>query len=255
MAAKELITFDKFTTQRIRRDVLSGERAPTNLRPRAYPEPPPGISTSHGIIYVKNSTGAHRERGEIIALDEALFDPEEAFETMIAPMRYDGKVDGVAIDLAASPEQWTQFGVYLEGTADGSEGQVLVAGMVPVNVEVVSLRHKYARPTTGDHTKLTSDWWGGARIMHTLTATGEQYVYCQLGNMTFPEYLGKTDAAINKNARGTVSVWDGAWGSEADSGANIESVGNRWANVGSGKWCYVAFSPLNGYPILTAAEC
>lgn len=65
--------------------------------------------------------------------------------------------------------------------------------------------------------------------------------------------LGKTDAAINKAASGTVSIYGGSTsGSETDTTENVTAY-NRFGNVGSGKWVYV-FPGENAWE-LEEAEC
>lgn len=65
--------------------------------------------------------------------------------------------------------------------------------------------------------------------------------------------FGKTDAAHNKSASGTVSVWDGtASASISDTGSDITAY-NRFGNIGSGKWVCCVLLPF-GWEIV-AAEC
>ena len=64
--------------------------------------------------------------------------------------------------------------------------------------------------------------------------------------------LGKTDAQITKASSGTVSIWDGAEGSEVDTGVNVTAY-NRFATVASAKWVWV--HSKRGRLYLTAAEC
>ena len=64
--------------------------------------------------------------------------------------------------------------------------------------------------------------------------------------------VGKTDAAHNKGASGTISIWSGTLGSETDSGVN-ETAWNKFGNVASGKWVAIANNG-NGYYIISA-EC
>lgn len=251
--AERLITFDEQTTQRIKRDVLRGERAPPTPRARAYEPLQLPLTTDNGIIFVKNTTGAQRSKGEILAIGSTVFSPETSFKQMIAPMRHEVVVNGVAIDLAATPDQMFRFCVLLEGIPDNSDGQALAVGVLPVKVNVTSTVHRYARPTTGDHTQLTSDWWGGAEIMQTVSDTGSQYLYCRLGTMPLRIYRGKTDASHALDATGTVSVWSGIGSGKSDSGANIENVYNPMAAVGSGKFVDVAW--VDGGPELIAARC
>lgn len=63
---------------------------------------------------------------------------------------------------------------------------------------------------------------------------------------------GKTDAAHNKGASGTVSIWSGTKGSETDTTENV-TAWNTFANIGSGKWVVVAW--VDGGWELIAAEC
>lgn len=64
--------------------------------------------------------------------------------------------------------------------------------------------------------------------------------------------LGKTDASHAKGASGTVSIWSGTPGSEGDTGVNVTAY-NRFADLESGKWCWVAWNGIGWY--LTAGEC
>ncbi len=65
--------------------------------------------------------------------------------------------------------------------------------------------------------------------------------------------LGKTDSSVNKGSSVTVSIWAGTFGSEADTGVNVTGVGNRWVNIGSGKWVLVAWNGTQ--PYIAAVEC
>lgn len=68
-------------------------------------------------------------------------------------------------------------------------------------------------------------------------------------------FLGKTDAAIDKGASGTVSVYLGdgiAKGMEADTGGNVTCY-NRFADVDGTRWVHFAW--VSGGLELTAAEC
>lgn len=64
--------------------------------------------------------------------------------------------------------------------------------------------------------------------------------------------VGKTSAAHNKNASGTVRVWVGAAGSEVDSGVDV-GAWNLFANVASSKWVSLRWVDGNWY--LVSAEC
>jgi hypothetical protein len=63
--------------------------------------------------------------------------------------------------------------------------------------------------------------------------------------------LGKTDAEITSGNSGTVSVWAGTPGSEADTSMNIASVYNRGsATVSSGDWVLVVLNGGNPYLLI-----
>lgn len=67
------------------------------------------------------------------------------------------------------------------------------------------------------------------------------------------ELLGKTDAAHNKGATGTISIYSGGTaGSETDTGVNISAY-CRFGNIGTGKWVYV-FPGENTWEVRNA-EC
>lgn len=84
---------------------------------------------------------------------------------------------------------------------------------------------------------------GGADTNETTISCVQHYVTTGV--------LGKTDASHAKSGTGTVSVWKGDH--SADSGANISSVYNSFAAVGSGKWVKVDWNSET--PGLYAAEC
>ena len=65
--------------------------------------------------------------------------------------------------------------------------------------------------------------------------------------------IGKTDAAHNKGASGTISIYSGSASSSlTDTGDNVTAY-NRFGNIASGKWVFVWTLPW-GFEI-TAAEC
>lgn len=64
--------------------------------------------------------------------------------------------------------------------------------------------------------------------------------------------LGKADSSIANAASGTVSVWNGVGGSEADTTMNIATVYNRGSAISSGDWVFVSWNGESPY-ILTGA--
>lgn len=68
--------------------------------------------------------------------------------------------------------------------------------------------------------------------------------------------LCKTSSAFNKNTVATLNVWeDGTPPNETQtSGATVENVVNKYANIASGKFVSVALH-ANGRWYVVAAEC
>ena len=65
--------------------------------------------------------------------------------------------------------------------------------------------------------------------------------------------IGKTDAAHNQGADGTISIWSGATSATlSDTGDNITAY-NRFGNIASGKWVKVFTYPW-GFEV-EAAQC
>lgn len=60
--------------------------------------------------------------------------------------------------------------------------------------------------------------------------------------------LGKADAAIAKGATGTVSLYDGQYGDEADTDEDVDGVLARYSDVPAGAWTLLA-PTANGYEI------
>lgn len=115
---------------------------------------------------------------------------------------------------------------------------------------------------SADGTPAYGQWWGpypsswklrrhmyGFRILGDANTTST-HVRCTQ-HIVMTGVLGKTDASHAKSATGTVSVWKGDH--SADSGANISSVYNSFANVATTKWVKVDWNSET--PGLYAAEC
>lgn len=65
--------------------------------------------------------------------------------------------------------------------------------------------------------------------------------------------IGKTDAAHNKGASGTISIYSGASASSlSDTGDNVTAY-NRFGSIAANRWVFVWTMPW-GFEI-TAAEC
>lgn len=77
-----------------------------------------------------------------------------------------------------------------------------------------------------------------------------------VGGDESPLRLCKTSAAFNKGSTATLNVWEaGTPPNETQtSGATVDSVINKYANIAAGKWVSVALHG-NGRWYVVAAEC
>ena len=90
----------------------------------------------------------------------------------------------------------------------------------------------------------TVEGWQSVPQSQRANTTPLQFDYAQ---------IGKTDAAHNKGANGTISIYSGTDpASLTDTGDNLTAY-NRFGNIGSGKWVFV-WTMAWGFEI-TAAEC
>jgi hypothetical protein len=250
----DLITFDERSARLLKQAAYEELRAPINSEIDNHLPPVSGGNPSHGIVNIKNESGAARNRGDIVALGTATsYTATSAFRRFTGPFQYDSLISSAAINISTTPAQISRFAVLLHSCGINKPAKALVAGYLPIKVNVTSTVHRFARPTTGDYTTLTSDWWGGAEFLSTVAGTGSQYVYCRIGTLAPVIYRGKTDSSHAKGATGTVSVWSGVGSGKSDSGADISDVYNPFAAVGSGKFVDVAW--VDGGPELIAAEC
>ncbi len=153
----------------------------------------------------------------------------------------------VQITSRANKPRW--FKAKLNGALNPEDGTATVDNVVALDggssPTITSVKNPHARRGLDNADCLFVEDWGDLdeddNPTHILADMREE-----------GPYLCKTDIAINKAASGTCSIWTGTMGSESDSGANVTAY-NRFANVGSGKWCWVDW---NGHAFyIIAAEC
>ncbi len=65
-------------------------------------------------------------------------------------------------------------------------------------------------------------------------------------------FIGKANAAINKNSAGVVRIYGGSPPGETDTGITITAY-NRTANITAERWVTVTL--IGGYPYVAALEC
>jgi hypothetical protein len=90
----------------------------------------------------------------------------------------------------------------------------------------------------------TVEGWQSVPQAQRANTTPLQFDYAQ---------IGKTDAAHNKGANGTISIYSGTDPTSLTDTTDNVTAYNRFGNIASGKWVLVWTMPW-GFEI-TAAEC
>ncbi len=121
------------------------------------------------IVRIKNETGTNLARGSILGLDGPIFTPAD---TNLDIFWREVCFRGIAPTLAQHRRRYAVILQAALGDSSGygydSGGQIVmaaIAGVCPVQIDVLDVSHDYANITDGDSTKLTSSRHGHARIL------------------------------------------------------------------------------------------
>ncbi|HUS48333.1 MAG TPA: hypothetical protein VM098_09440 [Phycisphaerae bacterium] len=137
---------------------------------RQLPQPAVPHNT---VLLVQNSSGADRDRGEVLGIDGVVISPtdnQDEFEQRFA-------LDGAT----PTADHAGRFVVLAEPIPTGELGRAYVAGACPVRIDVQDEAHLYADVTDGDASKLTSGAFGSALILWAESGTGTKWAVVQLG--------------------------------------------------------------------------
>lgn len=151
----------------------------------------------------------------------------------------------------------------------GCQWQCMVNGPTPVDTGKYGVCSRgpfvAALYDTADSPPVAGERWGprestwklrrntGGFVVVGVTKSSAGLVLVQPAAML--SFVGKTDAAHNKGATGTISIYAGTLGSETDTGVNMTGVYNRFANVASSKWARCEWNGPAADWELVAAEC
>ncbi|TWU12852.1 hypothetical protein CA54_16780 [Symmachiella macrocystis] len=142
----------------------------------------PGFAQA-GIIKIKNSSGAARERFDILGIDGPLFTETENAESFYGPMLLDGSSPTDA-------DHTGNFVVLLEPLDVGEIGRAVISGVVPVRLFVAEgsdeSGKQYADVNNSDATRLELLETGGAFVLWRDTVDddgeGEVSAYVRISN-------------------------------------------------------------------------
>ena len=201
----------------------------------------------NGVARVKNSSGSDLSRFSVVAPSGIMVS-----QTDNANEFYEDPV--LTVTTPAAADQLRGWGVLQEPIKSGSVGRCLFVGLTPVQIDVVDSGDDYADIIASDNAKLQSGPFGGAAILYKASGTGTKWAYVVIGTPGTPLLLGKTNAAHNAGASGTINVYRGTTaGSETHVSSKTITAWNHFGNVATGKFVFCAYMQRNWRII--AAQC
>lgn len=196
---------------------------------KARPLPP-------DLVKVKNGTGTLLRAGEVVELDGlSLDDVTRGFPWFDADI----------------PDETRPFAILLEGIADSASaiGLAQISGCCPALINVQATTDRWAQVISGQDTLQGHRFCGQVRLLHTPGGTGEQLMWVMFQNCP-GRWIGKADSAINGGGNsGTISIWEGAPGSESDTTFNLTAYNRTDGDIGSGDWCEVVLAHRELYVV------
>jgi len=129
-----------------------------------------GSAEFDGTVVVRNDSGAHRKRFEVLAIEGIIISPAQNLpEFQRAP--------AFACGLPAADS--AKLVILVEPVRSGRLGRALIQGVSAVQVDMQDAGHEFADPTDADATKLTSADSGAFRILYVETGTGTKWAAVQ----------------------------------------------------------------------------
>lgn len=139
--------------------------------------------TKPGIVVVRNSSGADRERFAVLTLGGVLIPPDDNEPEFLSRFAFDCMQPGDVNAPHADPEQ--KFVILQEPLRAGAMGKAMISGLSPVKVDIGHASHEYADFKAGETGYLQSSYTGSARLLYKESGTGVKWALAQ-----FPIYDG-----------------------------------------------------------------
>jgi hypothetical protein len=172
-----------------------------------------------GIVLVKNTSGADRNRFDILGVDGVVIAPAD---------NLDGFKNQVAlVGVTPASSHAGRFVILQEPIVAGEVGLAVAAGVCPVKVNVAAESDTLAEAVTGDAGKLASGATGSAIILWKETGTGVKWAVVRLGSpaggaAAIPVKL--TASAGGGSYTGKEQVWSGSAWSDKPGAATITCI-------------------------------
>lgn len=206
-----------------------------------------GFTRANGILRVKNSSGGDLNRFSICAPSGIMVS-----QTDNANEFYEDPV--LTVTTPAAADTLRSWCVLQEPIKSGLVGRAMFIGLTVCQIDVVDSGDDFADVIASDSAKLQSGPFGSASIMYKESGTGTKWALVCIGTPGVPLLLGKTNAAHNVGASGTINVYRGTTaGSETHVSSKTVTAWNHFGNLGSGKYVTCAYWQRNWRVI--AGQC
>lgn len=164
-----------------------------------------------GIVSIKNSSGADRDRFDVLGIVGPLFSPTDAPDYFKARVILDGTTPTTA-------SHKSRFAVLLEPVAAGGIALGCVSGVCPAVLNVNTESHVWADVTNNDCAGLNSGLEGGAQILWKESGTGSKLAVVRIGppiaasvarwiRFQLSEAMGYSDGSATAEV---LDYWDGS---------------------------------------------
>ncbi len=178
------------------------KRQTSRTRTPAPQDPSNGI-----VIPVLNSSGADRDRFDVLALTGVMYSEDVSEEAF-----YDQRA------MTGGSPTATDYGnmaILIEDTPSGSYGRAAVSGIVPVPINFADTAHLYADMTDGVCGNLLSSDYGSAQILwpRPPASTGVTWAMVRLG-VGYPQpaaLSGTANMVHNLRQQGPIVVAEWDW--------------------------------------------
>lgn len=127
------------------------------------------------LVNVHNDSGSLVERGGVLGIKGATFDPAASIDEFFNCITVDGETPTTASHTGL-------FVVAVEPIPAGTIGKAVASGLAHVLLEVADADHQWADVTNSSAAKLTTGFTGSARIVWKQSGTGEKWAIVRLSN-------------------------------------------------------------------------
>ena len=162
-------------------------------------------------VKVTNKTGVNLEQYHVVGVDEPNFDVGSKAEQYKQNVGFDGSMPEM-------PRHDCKFGIVqqpIDTNADENlVGRAVVSGVTRVQIEITKAEHEFAKPISGDPTKLISAESGSAYILERELPVGLAWCTVRLSNCTSDSSAEKNRVHIKGRLLQTLAP--GEWGDMTD---------------------------------------